>query len=702
MAPFKTHIVRFCDLEPIAIQCMVLNEKKDTLALSRSDSSVELWSVSYTPYLQKSIPGTPEASIESLCWFENRLFSCGLHGFVIEYDLIKLKVKAEHTVTSGPAWCLASNIKSRKIAVGTEEGFVSVFNIHRDTIEFLRILDKQEGRILCLAWNPAGTHLATGSIDTIRTWDVHTGHPTARMTTGRVERNKETIVWAVVVTEDMTVISGDSRGRTSFWNGRNGTLIDSIQSHKADVLTVELNPDGSVAYSSGVDPTIMHFQTISKPDGRRVWVKSLHRVVNTHDVRALVSLKDKGIISGGVDSYLTISNYITKAVTRVAATPRGGISQVAADARVLLLKYRTYLELWRLGDTEQGSGAVGSNLPLSREPVKLVQIMTKDDERIICSTISKDACWVAYCTLNTFRVYQLEGCAYTDGIDADATPRISRLRIKEDIEQPHHLAFFRNKDDENCLLVATETGNLQVYSVTSGGLYSCWSLACTDMQLTTSIHLMAVQKTTAVLADHAGVVVVVDLEKEAVISKLPSYKDATLTAMALSPDNSTCAMVFTNQRVVEVDIKTSKFTSFSNMFNRKLHKDWTARKLPVTELFYISPDLIMMHDDEYIAVLDKEKDIQEPESKLCIVDSTFNTEDSQDGSYISSSPSGSSIRQETVSRNCLRLMKKFYHLVGVHPLYDNHIVCVEVSPSQIESKLPPSLMVKIRSPLTFF
>ena len=38
--------------------------------------------------------------------------------------------------------------------------------------------------------------------------DYCLGHPTARMTTGRVERNKETIVWAVVVTSDMTVISG--------------------------------------------------------------------------------------------------------------------------------------------------------------------------------------------------------------------------------------------------------------------------------------------------------------------------------------------------------------------------------------------------------------------------------------------------------------------------------------------------------------
>ncbi|XP_023334563.1 U3 small nucleolar RNA-associated protein 4 homolog, partial [Eurytemora carolleeae] len=472
MAPFKTHSVRFYELEPLAIQCMSLNEKHDTLALSRSDSSVEVWSVSYTPYLQKTIHGTPEGSVESLCWVDNRLFSCGLHGFLLEYDLNKLKVKAEHTVTSGPAWCLKSNMKCRKIAVGTEEGFVCLFSVLSDTLQYDRILDKQEGRILCLSWNPEGTHLVTGSIDTIRVWDANTGHPTARMTTGRVERNKETIVWAVVVTSDMTVISGDSRGRTSFWNGRNGTLIDSIQSHKADVLTIELNPAGNVAYSSGVDPTIMHFQTISKPDGRRVWVKSLHRVVNSHDVRALVSQKDKRIISGGMDSYLTISNYVTKSVSRVAATPRGGISEVAADAGILMLKYRNYLELWRLGETVQGSGAVGSNLPLSREPVKLIQIKSKDDP-IICSTISRDARWLAYCTLNTIRVFKLEGCKYSEEQDPDEPPTISRLKIREDIDHPHHLVFYQNKDGDNCLLVATENGSLKAYTIISAGLYSC-------------------------------------------------------------------------------------------------------------------------------------------------------------------------------------------------------------------------------------
>ena len=52
-------------------------------------------------------------------------------------------------------------------------------------------LVKQEGRILCLAWHESGNFIATGSPDTIRIWNVESGHPIARMTTGRDDKNRQ-------------------------------------------------------------------------------------------------------------------------------------------------------------------------------------------------------------------------------------------------------------------------------------------------------------------------------------------------------------------------------------------------------------------------------------------------------------------------------------------------------------------------------
>jgi hypothetical protein len=41
-------------------------------------------------------------------------------------------------------------------------------------------------------------------------------------------------------------------------------------------------------------------------------------------------------------------------------------------------------------------------------------------------------------------------------------------------------------------------------------------------------------------------------------------------------------MVYSNQRMVEVDLSTARFTPFSTRFNKKLHRHWTARKMPIT------------------------------------------------------------------------------------------------------------------------
>ena len=49
-----------------------------------------------------------------------------------------------------------------KLAVGTEEGFVCLFNVTEEGLDFDKVLDKQEGRILCLDWHTNGKHIVTG------------------------------------------------------------------------------------------------------------------------------------------------------------------------------------------------------------------------------------------------------------------------------------------------------------------------------------------------------------------------------------------------------------------------------------------------------------------------------------------------------------------------------------------------------------
>ena len=83
----------------------------------RSDNSIEIWNLEHSPHIEKLIPGSTEGSIEALVWSKGRLFSTGLHGFVVEYDLVALSPKASYAVTSGSAWCLAVNKAHTHLAV---------------------------------------------------------------------------------------------------------------------------------------------------------------------------------------------------------------------------------------------------------------------------------------------------------------------------------------------------------------------------------------------------------------------------------------------------------------------------------------------------------------------------------------------------------------------------------------------------------
>ncbi len=387
MSPFAVHSVRFLSLSPSFAHCLAYSEKAKLLAVSRSDNSIEVWNVASTAaLLQRWLPGNSESSVESLCWAGDagdRLFSTGLHGLVLEHSLDALCTKSQFAVTSGPAWCMEYHAGRNRIAVGTEEGYVCLFEVTDDGLQYDCVLDKQEGRILCLAWHSSGTYLVTGSPDTLRVWNVDSGHPTVRISTGRTEKLRETIVWSVAVADDLTIMSGDSRGKTCFWNGKMGTLIDAYQTHKADVLAVAMNPAQNRAYSSGVDPVVMQFQPVvrdgSRPDAKRKWVKSLHRPMHTHDVRSIVATS-KAVFSAGVDSLLSVADPSCNHVFAHLPVPHGEVIALAGEAGLVAQRFSKHLEIWRLGTLEEDSTKnlkVGALLPLREDPVKLLQLQVR-------------------------------------------------------------------------------------------------------------------------------------------------------------------------------------------------------------------------------------------------------------------------------------------------------------------------------------
>ena len=78
------HRVRFIEHDPKAINSLAFSDatERPRLAVSRSDSSIEIWVTQDDGnyYRDRLIPGRSDSSVEKLVWGGSRLFSAGLSG----------------------------------------------------------------------------------------------------------------------------------------------------------------------------------------------------------------------------------------------------------------------------------------------------------------------------------------------------------------------------------------------------------------------------------------------------------------------------------------------------------------------------------------------------------------------------------------------------------------------------------------------
>lgn len=171
----------------------------------RSDASIEIWNLNHTPFIEKSFtPNLDNYSVEGLTWCSKRLFSTGHHGWLVELDLFRLTMKDKWTITGEAGTCLDSC--SSQIVVGTEQGYLNIFQVSSNGAQFEKFLDKQDGRIICVKFNPTGEFVVAGSLNAIRIWNVKTGHAVHKMVLSRAEAKKNTIVWCLEVLSDFTIV----------------------------------------------------------------------------------------------------------------------------------------------------------------------------------------------------------------------------------------------------------------------------------------------------------------------------------------------------------------------------------------------------------------------------------------------------------------------------------------------------------------
>ncbi|PNJ61527.1 UTP4 isoform 7 [Pongo abelii] len=363
MGEFKVHRVRFFNYVPSGIRCVAYNNQSNRLAVSRTDGTVEIYNLSANYFQEKFFPGHESRATEALCWAEGqRLFSAGLNGEIMEYDLQALNIKYAMDAFGGPIWSMAASPSGSQLLVGCEDGSVKLFQITPDKIQFERNFDRQKSRILSLSWHPSGTHIAAGSIDYISVFDVKSGSAVHKMIVDRQymgASKRKCIVWGVAFLSDGTVISVDSAGKVQFWDSATGTLVKSHLIANADVQSIAVADQEDSFVVGTAEGTVFHFQLVpvTSNSNEKQWVRTKPFQHHTHDVRT-VAHSPTALISGGTDTHLVIRPLMEKvevknydAALRKITFPHRCLISCSKKRQLLLFQFAHHLELWRLGST---------------------------------------------------------------------------------------------------------------------------------------------------------------------------------------------------------------------------------------------------------------------------------------------------------------------------------------------------------------
>jgi len=663
----QVHHVRFFQCQPQTINCICHDSNSPRVAVSRFDGSVEIYNSDHNWIQEMIFPGSSEASVEALAWASGRLFAAGLAGNVVEMDLKTQSAKETVSSNAGAIWCLTTNSKEDKLAAGTEDGCVVLFDVEDGSLQYLRGFGKQEGRILSIAWYQTDdvSVILTGGCNNIRQWSVKSGQPLSRMALGK-KFQKDTIVWCVAVTKDFTIISGDSRGVVTFWNGKESTQIKTFHCHKADVLSLCLSENEMTVYSSGVDAALYQFSSYQADphSDRRRWVQQLLHSRHTHDIRSL-SYRKGVLVSGGVDTVLRVAKLTGEggSVHDLDPFSQTSLVNVAADKNLVQLQYPTYVEVWRLGAANQPFAAARGILPLTKKPLRLLQLKAREGQYVLCSAVSPcsdEAAGpvLAFSDNKGVRMFQL------NMMEEKNVPEVSVNKLPCAMSSPVRLMTFTSQGH---LVLVSLSGKISVLSVKSGKVDHV-----IKPKSAFPIHRLCASPTDSQFAiattNHA--VDVYSAESGQHLCSCP-IQSSQVSALAFSPHQPNLVIAYSNHLIYEFDTKKKEYTQWSQANSSRTKGKMLRPCSNIRNIIFSpdEPDKIAYHTDSQLCVLDK--------SKVPDKDSDYSNTDK-------------SKKKDKELRKCT----KYKYLLSAQFMANGMLVAVEITPPTIEENLPPSLKQK--------
>jgi len=466
------HRSRFVPYPSSAISALAFSRSSDSgysglvpdlkLALGRANGSLEIWNPLRGVWTQETVFPGDDRSIDGLAWThdpdekdgdgqlvlgQHRLFSIASSPAVTEWDLATGQPKRKSTGNFSEVWCFAvqprwrlqkgqeEEPRSQDIVAGCGDGTLVVLSTADNDLQFKRNLARVSGkkaRCMCVTYQDRDVVVAGFADSMIRVYDTRNGKQIRQMSlgVGIPGAPKTALVWQVKSLPNGNLVSGDSNGEVSFWDGRNYSLLQRITGHETDCLDLVTNSDGKTVLSGSLDGRVAVYRQATGDGGRKAWAKNSHRRLHHGEVKAMTAFDSKGmsvVVSGGSDvaPMLTpLREYGKEEVRPLPSLPQDPPVVSAPKARLLVSWWDKDIYIWRIARQSD----VESSPELQR-PRKLVAKLSLDTPQSIGSVgITADGKLLAASTNTEIKVFQLRKRAGAD-----------RLAVRK-VETPQHHA----------------------------------------------------------------------------------------------------------------------------------------------------------------------------------------------------------------------------------------------------------------------
>ncbi len=161
-------------------------------------------------------------------------------------------VKLLHTLEGhqGSVNCVAFDPQGGTLASGSDDNTVKLWNMQSGKL--LHTLEGHQDMVFGVAFNPQGGMLASGSGDkTVKLWEARSGKLL------RTLEGHQEMVWSVTFDlQGGMLASGSGDNTVKLWDVRSGKLLRTLEEHHRIVLSVTFDLQGGMLASGSADNTV--------------------------------------------------------------------------------------------------------------------------------------------------------------------------------------------------------------------------------------------------------------------------------------------------------------------------------------------------------------------------------------------------------------------------------------------------------------